>query len=463
MKQERVAFGFLEELMDVAHSADEPLTVQIELRVAGSLGEAALRDAIRKAMAVHPMTRARKAAPRFLLRPPVWELAEPDVSKVLQVLPCGDECELVDIRDRFYSAPIELDAAPALRVLLLKRAGGDSLLFAAHHAITDGIGGLRFLRSVARAYRGEADSPAPVDPLKARDLKAQFGGSQSHRAVRAVPPKTRSEPLAFAAAHGGAPMPGHGFVHRALSAEQRQNFNPRRFGPSVTLNDLLVAATHRVIESWNADHGVRCGRISAFIPFSLRPPEWYNEVVGNLTLGGKVSTTQAQRVSDETLIETVVSQTATIKMGGRLATILDLPAWFLRLIPVYLPRLCKLLGDRTENSAVLTYLGRVDRELPEFDSVAGPVTEVWGSPPVGMPAGISIGAGLLRGRLHLTLRYRRALFDRAAAARFFDTVVDELIKLADSRADVPPREALMIPDSALFDSISTSAVDLRTA
>ena len=145
-----------------------------------------------------------------------------------------------------------------------------SLLFGAHHAITDGVGGQVSACPRARACRGEQPDPVPdVDPLIARDLKAQFGGAAKTRFTRAVPPKTQREPLAFVdgCARGRATSPGHGFVVRTVPAEQRKRINPRRFGPSATLNDLLLASMHRAIESWNARRGVTSRRISTFIPF----------------------------------------------------------------------------------------------------------------------------------------------------------------------------------------------------
>src|SRR5690242_19861135 len=51
----------------------EPPTIQLELRVEGTLEEARLRDAIAASLAVHPMSRARLVSRRLLLRAPRWE------------------------------------------------------------------------------------------------------------------------------------------------------------------------------------------------------------------------------------------------------------------------------------------------------------------------------------------------------------------------------------------------------
>ena len=46
------------------------------------------------------------------------------------------------------------------------------------------------------------------------------------------------------------------------------------------------------------------------------------------------------------------------------------------------------------------------------------MTEIWFSPPGRMPLGASMGVATLNDRLHVTLRYRHALFDANAAERF---------------------------------------------
>ena len=58
---------------------------------------------------------------------------------------------------------------------------------------------------------------------------------------------------------------------------------------------------------------------------------------------------------------------------------------------------------------------------------AGAVREVWFSPPGRMPLGASLGAVTLEGRLFVTLRYRHALFDEAAAAEFLGIFRDVLL------------------------------------
>jgi hypothetical protein len=60
------------------------------------------------------------------------------------------------------------------------------------------------------------------------------------------------------------------------------------------------------------------------------------------------------------------------------------------------------------------------------------------SSPVHMPRGLSVGAMTADGQLQLCFRYRYALFDDAAAARFVATYAAVLDELAAGTAPVEP-------------------------
>jgi hypothetical protein len=78
--------------------------------------------------------------------------------------------------------------------------------------------------------------------------------------------------------------------------------------------------------------------------------------------------------------------------------------------------LIPLTGNVVVDTAVLSNLGRVEN-APRLGD-AGPVREIWFSPPGRMPLGASLGAATLDERLFVTLRFRHALFDSAAGAQF---------------------------------------------
>jgi NRPS condensation-like uncharacterized protein len=352
------------------------------------------------------------------------------VGEVVRSIDCANESEMDVARDDFYSRGIGLGEAPALRLLLAHRPCGDSLLLKVHHAITDGVGALRFLHSVARSYEGRPDPVPPVDPLAARDFKCHIRRvATSARSPNVGPPSLSAGPRAFIVAEGASSGPGYGFHHEVLSAEETRRLNPRRLEPKATVNDLLIAALTLTVASWNASRDRPCGCIAVFMPINARPPEWRDEVVGNVTLGSKVTTMPGQRATDSALMEAVAAQTRWIKSGIGFELLLDLPPWLLNLFPPLLPLLCRLLGDRVENSAVLSNLGCL-ADVPCFGPPAGAVTEFWFSPPGGMPMGLTVGAASLHGRLHLVFRYCRALFDKGAARRFSSLFLESLADLS---------------------------------
>jgi NRPS condensation-like uncharacterized protein len=227
--------------------------------------------------------------------------------------------------------------------------------------------------------------------------------------------------------------PGYGFHHVTLPAEPSRRLDPRRFEPSATVNDLLLAALHLAIAEWNARRHHPCDCIAVFMPANSRPAEWRDELVINHTVGGKITSTPDRRATAEALMAAVTKQTRWIKAGCAAAALFNRPSWVLNLTPLLLPMIPTLLGDRVENTAVLSNLGRLD-DLPEFGGEAGAITEFAFSPPCGMPMGLSLGVAGVRGRLHLAFRYRRALFDDVAARRFADLFLKCLLHLGQDES-----------------------------
>ncbi|HEX3448998.1 MAG TPA: hypothetical protein VHS97_12135, partial [Isosphaeraceae bacterium] len=356
----------------------------------------------------------------------------PSAGDILRSIDCGDESALAAARAQFYSRPIDVERSPALRLLLAHRPGGDSLLLSANHAVTDGVGALRFLHSVARAYCGRPDPVPAVDPLAARNLQAQFSHTVPHRPRNAERAKSPSGPRSLLVPKGADRESGYGFLPSALSADQARGLDPRRLVPTATVNDLLLASLHRAVAAWNADHNRPCHTISVLMPVNLRPPEWRNEVVGNLTLAGSTLSTPDQRSTAESLLATMTAQTQRIKAGDDFAALLEMPLWVRKLLLI----LVLTKGARSMDTAVLSNLGRID-DVPDFGTEAAEVTEFWFSPPVVMPMGLAIGTASLNGRLHLSMRYRRALFDDRAALRFWELFLNSLTELTVvKRADV---------------------------
>lgn len=430
----RLCFNVVDEAVHLLGSEAEPWSIHLEARVSGRLDEARLRAAVATAMARHPMARVRKAASRLWDRGYCWEVTPSlDVDPVL-VIDCAGDAELDAARDAAQSFAVPLVELPPLRVRLIHHPGGDVVMLNLNHTATDGFGGVRILRSIARAYAGDPDPVPDVDHPSVRNLQAALGAG--HPATRARRTRTLlrkagdmiAAPARIAAEEGRA-RPGYGLHQVRLSTQRTAALLEFRHGG--TVNDVLLAALHLAIDGWNTEHGAACRRIGVMLPINLRPPEWRDEVVGNFSLMGTISTTAAERSGPAATLDAVRARTQAMKRGGTgaaLIEVLALSPW----VPLWAKQatspLLWLTGNRLVDTAMLSNLGRMD-EPPRFGADAGDTVEVWFSPPCRMPLGLAVGAVTVAARLHLVFRYRHPLMSPGAARRFAASYVAELDRI----------------------------------
>jgi NRPS condensation-like uncharacterized protein len=301
------------------------------------------------------------------------------------------------------------------------------------HAASDGIGGLRLLRSIARAYAAHPDPLPPVDALGARSLGHLFAAPGSFdwldrmRALHQAQMDAWLAPPARIVPDGGTERPGYGVHHVVLPAEMASRLRPKRFAPG-TMNDLFLAAMHRTIEQWNRARGVEPARIALMVGVNLRPKSWWREIFGNFSLSSTVSTWPDDRSTPALLMRSIVAQTLRIKENPAAAVLADvyasasaMPIEWKRAMPSLLARLG---GDRFMPTAVVSSLGRIDEPFSFGDG--GPATEVWVSGSSRMPMGLMLAPLSYRGALHLSFRYRHPQMSEAAAHRFAEMYVDSL-------------------------------------
>jgi NRPS condensation-like uncharacterized protein len=437
-RNERMEFSPIDEAIHLLDTEAAPWSIQLEARVQGSLDEARLRAALGRALAAHPMARARKAPSRATAHRDTWIVAETPELDPLRVVDCPDDDTLAAARAELQSLAVPLAESPPLRVRLARHPGGDVVMMNVNHAAMDGFGVLRVLQSTARAYAGEPDPAPPVGLDEARRHPARLTSDApaAHRFRRwlALAEKARDfvVPPARLAAEGATREPGYGFVHAALSESQTTALvDDDRQG--ATVNDVLLAALHLAIARWNADHGARCGRIGVLVPANLRPKEWRDDVAANFTLPARIGTTRRSRRDPARALRAVAATTGRKKESGMGTALLEvlrhsrlLPLWAKQALVAMLP----LTGNRLVDTAMLSNVGNVaEADLPSFGASAGLTTELWFSPPARMPLGLSVGAVTADGRLFLSFRYRRRLFGPAAAARFVDNYLVTLAEL----------------------------------
>lgn len=426
----RVSFNLIDEFIDLLDTPAEPWSVQLEVRVAGSFDEGRLRAALDEALRRHPMARARRA--RSAWNRSYWDTSpELDVDP-LTVDPATDDATLASVREQLYSTPVPLSQSPPLRARLVRHREGDLLMLTLHHAAMDGIGGLRLLHSVARAYTG-ADDPLPeVDFLASRDLMGRHAPADLSMRVRrylALVERLREllAPPARLARRQGREGPGYGFHQVRLSTEETQGLAEADHAGSV--NDLLVAALHLAVAAWNARHQRPCRRITVLVPSNLRPADHRDEMVGNFSLPARISTTPRRRRSGAAVLAAVTTQTARKKYSGMGTALLELLSWSW-LVPLrFKGAAIRVFDQRFTDTAILSNLGRI-KDPPSFGDDVGETIECWFSAPARMPLGLSVGAITVADRLHLVFRYRHPQFGPESARRFAECFLTQLRGLA---------------------------------
>ncbi len=134
---------------------------------------ARLRAGLEHAIQVFPPLRQRVARPPLGLAPPQWA-DDPDFDlryhmRRLSVPPPGGLRQLLDLAAQLAAMP--LDRARPLWELTIVEGLADgraAVLQRLHHTLTDGVGGMKLLRSLLErtpGQNGEEDASAPIPPL----------------------------------------------------------------------------------------------------------------------------------------------------------------------------------------------------------------------------------------------------------------------------------------------------------
>lgn len=401
---------------DPAHLLDPGAwSVHLEGRVEGSLDEARLRKALDALFGHRPV--------------------EHDP---LETADCPDGPSLDRARHTLLEEPVAMTAWPPLRVLLAHRPAGDILVLNVNHGASDGVSALRVFEAIATTYvDGEVQGP-PLDFLATRDLPVRPASAP----VSVVIARWRYEVErlrdwlarpARLAADEPDDEPGYGFHFVRFSVEDtRRVANVHRQG---TARNVLLAALHLAIGDWNLEHGTPGRRVGVLIPVDLRPGEWPAELVGNFSVTARVSTSRRHRSGHRAALKEVTAQKTRNKRfrtGVALLAALErnqlLPLWAKQSVVVLQP----LTRNRHVDTAMLANLGWIDQP-PSFGEAAGETTDLWFSSPARTPECLCIGATIVAGRLHLTLRYPHRLFGNEAARRFADLLVDHVVAVAERR------------------------------
>ncbi|HEY2764404.1 MAG TPA: condensation domain-containing protein [Pseudonocardiaceae bacterium] len=424
----------LDEALLHLQNARSQWNVQFELGTGHHVDEEAFRKAVMSTCQRHPLTRARIAPWKKTDNSYQWNVVDDLDIDPVWVADCPDNAALAHLRTELYTLPIDLEVAPGLRIALARRPHGDLVLLSASHIIADGVGVVRLMQSIARAYRGEPDPPDPLPLAEARDLGFFLA------------PKTRNEKWARnwealrrlreafdspsrIAVVGGTDSEDFGFVFRTLDIGDTTTPGLLNRKSGTTINDVLLAALHLTVQTWNTRYDMSTHRVGVMMPVNVRPADRFWEVVSNITSMVTVSTSADDRADLETATAAVAGQTTQVRREDRAYGLYDLlDATKMAPLPIkrVAPKLLPHTGDRFVDTAMLSNLGR----LPETPSMDPPDSgerspELWFSPPCDPTCSVAIGIITSGRRLSLVTRYRNDQFDTEAAAEFTDLLISQ--------------------------------------
>ena len=327
-----VPFTYLDDALMMYDTAEHPMTVHAELHLDGRLDPARLRQALEQAAQQHPLARARVLPALAIHRHWRFHIERSYELDPLTEVDCQTDRQFQRAREALLNCRIPTDRPPLFRVLLAHHPDGDRLVFAIHHCVGDGIGVIRFLRSVQRTYAGEADPAAKIEFSAARDLERLLAiPDREERKCRRLARRqslweTARIRTCLLAGDGGSPRSNaHGIVDVHFTPAEEDAIRSRRF-PGTTLNDVLITAHQLTYEEWNRRHGQRPDRIGTMMTMNCRPQAFRNDVLGNYSLYGVVATQPDERRDFETALRAVAGWTADLKRTQGAAIQVDLAA-----------------------------------------------------------------------------------------------------------------------------------------
>ena len=419
--------------------------VQFELGTDHHVDETRLRQAVLSCWRRHPLVRAQLAPWKRWDSSYQWDVADELDRDLVRVAKCPDDTALDRLRAELYTPPIPLDTAPALRIVLARRPGGDLVMMCASHLIADGIGAVRLMQTITRAYRDEPDPPDPLPLAQARDLGSFLAPTtRSEKWARRLEGLRRVREALHApsriAAIGGSDNDGFGFVRRTIDIGEATTLGFVQRAPGTTVNDVLLAALHLTVQAWNTKHGMPTGRVGVMMPVNVRPADRFWEVVSNITSMVTVSTVPNDRMDMATATAAVSQQTTPVRRKNRAYGLYDL-LYLTKKAPLLLkraaPRLLPYVHDRFVDTAMLSNLGRIP-DPPTFDTNPdSQAPELWFSPPCDPTCSVAIGVATSGKLLALVTRYRYDQFDADAAEEFTDLLMAHLTPRTGSTCPTP--------------------------
>jgi hypothetical protein len=270
--------SMFEKYMMADDHPEYPMTLVVQMAMAGRVDEASLRLAVPQALDRHPLLRAHvERSWRGSLTWSPAEVPRPLIDcqglDVPITLPCGGR--------------IDLQQEIGLRIWIRQDAQQSKLVMQFHHACTDGIGALQFTGDLMACYDRLMN---PRHALKLAPL--DIGRLSARGRYRPAVPRIafawqcirwlarnllaeRPSPLPLPTTAGVTLLSRQSFPYTVSSRIDRHSFRRLRQAAQfhrATFNDLLVRDLFLTLKRWNARHMPPCNkhRISVLMPVDLR-------------------------------------------------------------------------------------------------------------------------------------------------------------------------------------------------
>lgn len=424
---DRIPFPVVDEISRHCVREDEPETVHIEVHLPRQPDPERLRAAFGEALRSHPRILVREAPRPWYRRRYEWELTgTPDVDPTRFPEPGPGALERARARALAEAPPLSVSPPVRLEVVRPSPAGGSCvLLLTLNHTALDGPACLRVLATAAELYGG-ALSPvrsAVAAPGRPGPPPARTGGGAARPA--------RVAPAADVLGRGG-----NGLLLADLPVPRRPA------GAGYTVNDQLLVATCLMIARWNRLHDVPPRPMRITMPIDERP-RGAEMPIGNGTRLVEVGFAAREYAPEPgpdalaALLHRTAERTRALKSAprpqlGHAAALLTAPA-----VPVgmraALTRGLRRAAAPWTSTTLLSNIGRIPYPLDFAE--AGRAEAIWFSAPASMPRGLTVTTASTGGRLHLALRWSRALLDDAAGRRLCDFFTEYLAAMTDLPAD----------------------------
>ncbi|MFI1828699.1 condensation protein [Streptomyces sp. NPDC020412] len=415
-----VPFPVVDEVERHCLQQGEPESIHVEVRLPGRVDPARLRRAFAEALRRHPRAQVRQAPGPWYRRRYFWELTEgPDPGVDVVTEPDPEPEALERARERCLASAPPLSAAPPIRVEVVddpERPGGTALFLTVNHTALDAPAALRVLATAAELYGGRRAAPA------APPVRTPPGGRAA--APPGAPPWVPPARVARGTPPGG---PGNGLLVADLAVPRRPP------GAAYTVNDQLLVATALTIAHWNREHGAPPRPIRITMVVDDRP-RGAAMPIGNGTRLVDVPFTVAELAAGErglagpdpdatgALLRRTADRTRVLKAvhrpqlgyGAGMLTAPVLPvAW-----RAAVARGLRRAAGPWASTTLLSNMGRLAYALDFGD--AGRADAVWFSAPARMPRGLSVTTASTAGRLHLALRWSKALLAAEDGAKLLE-------------------------------------------